>query len=208
MAFEVLKRETQDLHRRVEQAVDIESVCTDLYSYRALLSRLLGYYEPLEALLGGFSWHFTGLDFSARRKSALLRRDLAMLGLSDAEQAALPRCNALPRPRSMAGALGVMYVLEGATLGGQVVLRAIDIHLRLGAHSGAAFHAGYGAHNGSMWHSFKQAATRQLDSTEHLHAAVQAARETFLSYETWLTGAAQVLPYPSNTAQALEAERA
>jgi heme oxygenase (biliverdin-IX-beta and delta-forming) len=191
MAFEQLKRGTQDLHRRAEQVVDIESVCASVHTYRKLLSRLLGYYEPLEAQLSGFAWHHTGLDFAARRKSAWLRRDLAALGVSDAEQSKLPRCKALPRLDSMAAAWGTMYVLEGATLGGQVILRMIDTKLQLSAPRGAGFHGGYGPHNGSMWLSFKAVAMQQLDSTERIAEAVHTARETFVTYEAWLQTATQ-----------------
>ena len=190
MAFDALKRGTQDLHLRVEQAVNIESVCGGLHTYRALLTRLLGYYEPLEHRLSGFDWEQAGLDFPARRKSAWLRQDLACLGVSEAAQANLPRCTELPRPSSMAAALGAMYVLEGATLGGQVILRMIDKNLQLSAPRGAGFHAGYGPHNGSMWLSFKAAATSQLDSSARVEEAVHTARETFMTYETWLSAAA------------------
>jgi heme oxygenase (biliverdin-IX-beta and delta-forming) len=191
MAFDELKRGTLDLHRRVEQVVNIESRCTCLHSYRALLSRLLGYYEPLEHSLSNFEWQTTGLDFAARRKAAWLRDDLAVLGIKAADQAALPRCAALPRPASMAAALGAMYVLEGATLGGQVILRMVDKNLQLSAPRGAGFHSGYGPQNGSMWLGFKAAATRQLNTTARIAEAVHVARETFMTYEAWLRSAVQ-----------------
>jgi heme oxygenase (biliverdin-IX-beta and delta-forming) len=178
MSFDELKQGTQELHRRVERAVDIETACRGLHTYRGLLSRLLGYYEPLEGILSSFSWDKAGVDFAARRKSAWLRQDLAFLGLADAAQAELPRCSLLPRPSSMAAAVGAMYVLEGATLGGQVILRMIDKNLRLSPHGGAAFHAGYGAHNGGMWRGFKAAATLQLDTRARMDEAIHAARET------------------------------
>jgi heme oxygenase (biliverdin-IX-beta and delta-forming) len=204
MAFDELKRGTQDLHRRTEQAVDIESVCGGLDTYRALLCRLLGFYEPLEHQLSSFAWEQAGVDFAARRKSAWLRHDLACLGMGDAAQADLPRCTQLPRPSSMAAALGAMYVLEGATLGGQVILRMIDKNLQLSAPRGAGFHAGYGPHNGSMWLSFKAAATRQLDNSARIDEAVHTARETFITYEAWIQAAAKTQHGAQHRAQHLE----
>lgn len=213
MAFDELKRATQDLHRRAEHAVNIESVCLELHSYRALLGRLLGYYEPLESQLSSFAWDSAGLDFGTRRKSAWLRQDLAFLGIDLKQQNQLPRCSQLPQPRSMAAALGVMYVLEGATLGGQVILRMIDKNLQLSAPGGAnfqaGFHAGYGPHTGSMWMSFKAAATAQLDSSARIEEAVHTARETFITYEKWVQSAAHTswqLPQSPNQQQ--EAHRA
>jgi len=198
MAFDELKLGTRDLHRRVEQAVGIESVCADLPAYRHLLSQLLGYYEPLEERLSRFAWDSAGLDFAARRKSTWLREDLVFLGVDQRQQAALPRCRQLPQPRSIAAALGAMYVLEGATLGGQVILRMIAKNLQLATAGGtgfqAHFHAGYGPHNNSMWLSFKAAATRELDSSARIADAVHGARETFLTYESWLHSTTQPLP--------------
>jgi heme oxygenase (biliverdin-IX-beta and delta-forming) len=208
MAFDELKRGTLDLHRRVEQAVNIESVCTHLHSYRALLSRLLGYYEPLEDRLAGFAWDNVGLDFASRRKSVWLRQDLTFLGLAGAQQAEFPRCHQLPQPRSMAAALGAMYVLEGATLGGQVILRMTAKHLQLSAPRGAGFHAGYGPHNGSMWLSFKAAATVHLDSNARIAEAVQGARETFTTYETWLCEPTQFQHSATHHAPPQETQRA
>ena len=191
MAFEELKRGTQDLHRRLEQAVDIESACSDLRTYRDLLSRLLGYYEPMEDELSRVSWDLAGLDFAARRKTAWLHHDLAFLGITQAEQAELPRCSELPRPGSMAAALGAMYVLEGATLGGQIIVRLINKSLGLAPPLGAGFYAGYGLHNGSMWLSFKAVTLRHLESRASIEEAVHTARETFTTYEAWLRVAAE-----------------
>jgi heme oxygenase len=60
-----------------------------------------------------------------------------------------------------------MYVIEGATLGGQVIVRRVNKLMRLPGPHGAGFYAGYGLHNGRMWLSFKAAAEpshRPLDS--------------------------------------------
>jgi heme oxygenase len=59
--------------------------------------------------------------------------------------ARLPQCQTLPVIDSGPTCLGVLYVLEGATLGGQILRREIASRLRLDADNGAAFLDVYGA---------------------------------------------------------------
>jgi heme oxygenase len=51
-------------------------------------------------------------------------------------------------------ALGVMYVIEGSSLGGRVILKNITTALGHDANSGATYFAGYGGQTGSHWKAF------------------------------------------------------
>ena len=62
-------------------------------------------------------------------------------------------------------ALGVMYVIEGSSLGGRVILKNITAALGHNADSGATYFAGYGAQTGSHWKIFLGA----LMAYEHQH---------------------------------------
>ena len=55
---------------------------------------------------------------------------------------------------SPAFALGVMYVIEGSSLGGRVILKNINGALGHDADSGATYFAGYGGQTGSHWKNF------------------------------------------------------
>ncbi len=186
MALDRLRDETRDLHQHVERALDMDAVCADLSAYRGFLSRALGYYTPIEMLLARFAWQAAGLEFTPRRKVPLLLADLRALGV-DTTQQDHGRCKALPVPVSIAGAFGVMYVLEGATLGGQLMLRKVQAGLGLSPTQGAAFHHGYGFENGSQWHAFRACAERHLVDPTHCDEAVQLARQTFETYGAWMT---------------------
>lgn len=188
--FEHLKRGTADLHRRVDTAVDLDSTCADPASYRGLLSRLLGYYEPVVSALSTFDWQSIGLNYGPRRKLHLLVEDLHELGLDAGEIHSLPRCSVSPTPLCLAGAIGVMYVLEGATLGGQIIVKRVAKTLGLSAANGASFHAGYGSENGAMWRAFKTAGSTYLKIDDQKDAALHFARRTFETYEAWLTSRA------------------
>jgi heme oxygenase len=188
MVVTLLREHTRLLHDRVENAVDLPSRCGSLESYRELLSRLLGFYAPLEAQLSPFDWGLAGLNFEARRKAALLRADLASLGLATISIDSLASCRKLPRPASLAGAIGCLYVLEGATLGGQVIARQVSRSLGVGPSTGGRFFYAHGEETGSLWRAFGAAAGSYCGEAEdRIAAAVAAAVATFEAFETWLT---------------------
>ena len=95
-----------------------------------------------------------------RRRSGLLRADLAYLG--EALAAPVPSEDApwLPAISSdpdefEAMFLGAMYVVEGSTLGGQYIARHVEEILDLPPGRGDAYFRGYGEHTGAMWKEFK-----------------------------------------------------
>ncbi len=117
-----LKLETRELHYQPEARVDILNPELELERYQALLERGFGFYQPLEthfATLKGFE--SLKLDPVPSHKVSLLVKELADLGTSPQSLAELPRCVDLPELNSSTQFLGGMYVLEGATLGGQII---------------------------------------------------------------------------------------
>jgi heme oxygenase len=56
-------------------------------------------------------------------------------------------------------AFGIMYVIEGSSLGGRVILKNISNALGHNAESGASYFSGYGAQTGSHWKAFLNALT-------------------------------------------------
>lgn len=186
-----LREHTRPLHDRVEKAVDIPSRCASLEAYRSLLARMLGFYAPFEASQSRLDWREAGLDFEARRKAHLLRADLSALGLSEPAIDALPLRQRLPEPGSLAAGLGHQYVLEGATLGGQILAREIERSLGLSPGAGGSFYAGYGERTGSMWRGFCSAANSYCGDDPRRHEdALAGAVQTFEAFEAWLLGGA------------------
>ena len=51
-------------------------------------------------------------------------------------------------------ALGVMYVIEGSSLGGRVILKNINTVLGHDAENGGSYFTGYGGQTGSHWKTF------------------------------------------------------
>ncbi len=184
---ELLKVGTQAHHARAEASLPLMDEGLTVDRYRQMLARLLGFYAPLEQRLAGADWSRIGLDPAQRRKSPLLVADLRALALTDAQITALARCEELPEARSLSDALGCLYVLEGATLGGQLVRRHVAARLGLGPQNGCAFFAAYGDAVGPMWREYQQRLATLVDGGEAAaDAVVNAARRTFDALTRWL----------------------
>jgi heme oxygenase len=197
-----LREGTGDLHERIESRLDLASRLDSLGTYQALLERFYGFYTTLEEGLAApactGNWVTLGLLFGERRKTHLLEADLRFLGVTTADLVGLKRCpgNLLPTPASAAELVGCAYVVEGASLGGQVIGRLVEqaLGLRPGA-AGARFFYGYGSRTGVMWQQFRRAAEAFVVREDKVHPgsgarisvqAVTAARQTFTSMDAWL----------------------
>lgn len=171
-----LREATRASHKRLEARLPFFSAGFDLARYRDLMAAYHGFHAPLEASLAGYQGR-------ERAKTPALAQDLRTFGV---EVEALPRCQQLPRIDDEASALGVMYVLEGSTLGGQVLKQAMAERLGIDAASGGAFLDVYGPLTGTHWRSFLGrlgAFAHQPDSEAR---ALQAAVATFECFEHWL----------------------
>lgn len=184
MILDSLRQRTRPHHERAERTLAIMDAGLERAAYRETLAALHGFYLPMEARLAAVP--ALPLDLAPRRKAALLARDLRALGLGDAAIAALPRCPALPAPTSAGEALGCLYVLEGATLGGQVISRHLARTLGIGATTGAAFFGSYGARVGPMWQAFRATLVEHAARHGDDEAIVAAAGATFDAFTDWL----------------------
>jgi heme oxygenase len=189
MILRALREQTAALHERVERVVGLPTRLAGVAGYADLLGRLYGFVQPVEQLLAGaVDCRAIGLDFEARRKAGHLRDDLTALGSSGATVDALPRCSRLPAVTGAADVFGVMYVMEGSTLGGRVVRRMVADRLGLTPGHGCAYFAGYGDRVGPMWQEFctaldRFAAAAPAGTGEQI---VAAAVGTFDGLGRWL----------------------
>jgi heme oxygenase len=176
-----LRAATRTLHDAVEGGVDMAAALSSVAAYCRLLRDLWRLHAGYEACLAGQPWAELGIDYDSRRRAPLLRADLAALG----DSAGLGQ----PVAVSVTGlhdALGCLYVLEGSTLGNQVLLRAAEAALGLGPDTGARFLHGYGAETGAQWRRLTQA----LDGIPAAGPAAEAieagARRTFETFSRTL----------------------
>lgn len=130
-------------------------------------------------------WEEIGFDFAERRKATRLEIDLGALGKTLEEREQLPRCVELPLLDTIQQVLGCLYVIEGATLGGQVITRHLQANLGITPETGGAFFAGYGVENGARWQAFGAmiTAAERFGGEDEI---VASANRTFETLDLWL----------------------
>jgi heme oxygenase len=148
-----LKNDLAVIHAELEQLMQIPERIKTVGDYLACLEMYFGIFQPLEELLATRSgWVALGIDFDERRRTPALVADIAALG-----GVTIPA--AIQQPRKLlpfAEALGAFYVLEGSTLGGRLILRALERTLGAGLSGATRFFEGHGARTASQWVAFKQ----------------------------------------------------
>ena len=182
MIFDRLKTSTALQHRRLEQIVGILEPGLNVTSYGVLLVSFYAFYAVIEPkIFEHDEWKSLEFDPQPRRKLALLSSDLAALGLP----LPLP-CPELAQLKNFSQVLGAMYVLEGATLGGQVIGRHLQHHLGLRVENGAAFFGSYGERVGPMWLEFRAFLSAQALDDQIENEIVSGALEMFERLGDWL----------------------
>jgi heme oxygenase len=181
-----LKRETADLHRRLEIDLGLLESELTLDRYRRVLEFFLGFYAPLEAGLARVAVAGPPLGLALRARAPLIESDLSSLGLSQREIADLPRCADLPRLSCTEDLAGCLYVVEGACLGGQVIAPALHERLGIAKGSGASFFIGDAEGTRARWSLFLAWLEGLVRAGSGRAEIVVAARATFLAFARWV----------------------
>lgn len=186
MMMSRLKEATRARHEAVEGRLGLMRLTSTLDGYVGALRSFYGLHRAAEKAFSRVSgWDAVGIAPDERRKAPLLEADLIRLGMTPAEIAALPPCSTLPPIDDMPAALGAMYVLEGSTLGGRYIARAVEARLGLTPGDGCSYFASYGARVGAMWRAFG-AAVDAYAGDESVRAAVErSADATFAAVDDW-----------------------
>jgi heme oxygenase len=193
MLFEHLKQSTATAHRRLEASLDWMSPDFSRDDYRRLMRRLLGFLRPWESMVARFLPDGASAMFDERRKTPLLERDVAALDDPSSTPIEFAAPEQLPYVDSPAAAWGSWYVVEGSTLGGQLLARHFHARWNLSEAAGLTYFTGYGSQTGARWAEFRRAAEASVDAVDYDAAAV-AAGETFEKFGTWLTSATAAEP--------------
>jgi heme oxygenase len=180
----LLRSRTRDAHSALEEQLGLLDQPASTEYYARLLLRFLGFHLVWEQGLQAFP--ALARELKTRSRLQQLRHDLKTLGLADAEISRVPLCSdAHCVTTDEARALGSFYVLEGSTLGGQLITRHLSSAPGFPA-QGLSYFNPYGVRTGEMWRSFK----RWLEIQAEHHAVndiLSGARGTFGVLQTWLS---------------------
>lgn len=152
-----------------------------LMDYRKLLLAYFHLYSALEGCINQFLKLNPGIfEYAERCKLPWLVNDLAFF------QEDVPTLghNMLPAPGfpeidGVGRLVGVLYVIEGATLGGQKISHSLAEYHGLTGYEGACFFNGYGERTSSMWQDFMRFAENISSDVGECRAAVESACRTF-----------------------------
>lgn len=181
--LQALRMATAVQHKALEARLPLTHPDLDQTTYTRIIKAYYGFHAGLQAQAEAF-WGVEAMD-PERRKLPALIKDLRNLGLSDAQIAALPVCTDLPPLTCEAHGFGISYVMEGATLGGQVLRKIMAARLGIGADNGGEFLDVYGCDTGRLWKAFL-ARLADVDHADVNSQVVDAARATFSCFERWL----------------------
>jgi heme oxygenase (biliverdin-IX-beta and delta-forming) len=181
---ERLRSRTRSLHDDAERALDLESRLSSIPAYCGLLRSLWQLHAGYEAAFAAQSWSGFRIDFARRRRSDMLLADLSVLGVP-AVPATPPR---LPM-HGLCDAIGCLYVIEGSTLGGQIIFQRVRERLGASADGAASFFRGYGPETGGMWRKLIDAINVTPAHGADADAMEAGARRTFSTFISRWSGA-------------------
>ncbi|WP_375489136.1 biliverdin-producing heme oxygenase [uncultured Jatrophihabitans sp.] len=191
---QLLRQRTASTHARVEDGLALLDPALTPARLRTVLERFHGFWHGTEPVLDRWADVDPGtaasLDWPRRRRTLGLRADLAVLGASDADVAALPVAAAVFDTADTAQAFGWLYVSEGSALGGAVISRHLVACDTLpSAPSGRlATFTPYPEGPGPMWRSYLARLDEFVgDDQARAGQVADAAARTFDSLATWLS---------------------
>lgn len=158
MISEQLKVATRLQHRQVERQLG-QQLFSPTLTREGLSELLRGFQSAYCALETICSQHVaTAQLLSERSKLSWLAQDIAVLERHSSRPAlvatGLDRDCASSEATSEGQAWGTFYVMEGATLGGQVITRQLSRHAWLTALPPLVFFNSYGAQQAQRWQEF------------------------------------------------------
>ncbi|MDP5202052.1 biliverdin-producing heme oxygenase [Flavobacterium sp. DG2-3] len=147
-----LKTQTADSHKKLEELPVSKSIMSPemkIEDYTYYLSLMHDVHNDTEGLI--FPFFSNRLeDLEQRRKKHLIEEDLIFLNAqkTNSEKVFQKEITSVPF------ALGVLYVVEGSTLGGRFILKNVSKFPELSGEQGVSYFNGYGDKTGSFWKSF------------------------------------------------------
>lgn len=181
MISEELKLKTKEQHQQLEvKIVGAIKAIRQRKDYVELLQLFAGYFSHLEDLINQKLRMDLLPDYSLRRKAAALQADLLSMSASLPEKI---RKENLPDIENSLQALGALYVMEGSTLGGQVITKMIAG--KLPEEKAFTFFEGYGEKTIEMWNSFKASIDAIPLSKEDADVIIKSANETFNKFSLY-----------------------
>jgi heme oxygenase (biliverdin-IX-beta and delta-forming) len=197
-----IRQATSHCHQPLESAINWRIAFSSLEHYRALLYAFARVVVPLESRLPTFLSELPP-GYDPKLRSELLEHDLSTIAeltgikpsgsvltgcaVDDLHQTSEVDLDFIQNEST---AIGALYVIEGSSLGGQILSRQLETNLSLTPTRGGAYFAGYGTATAQRWKSFCRWANQRLTDLAGTECAAEAAQKTFNCFGRAVTGLA------------------
>lgn len=182
--LEQLKSETLSNHQELEKNLILKlKGMRTLEDYIHILQIFYAYFGALEDQINEHIGTDQLSDYAERRKTLSIKNDILALNGVVPEKAAAAD---LPVIQNVLQAFGALYVIEGSTLGGQVISKMIAKQLPLTNGEGISFFTSYGEETMAMWNSFKLVLESHANNMEQADVITESANETFQKFKVWM----------------------
>ncbi|MEI6335281.1 MAG: biliverdin-producing heme oxygenase [Methylococcaceae bacterium] len=163
-----------------------------LSHYHTLLGTYYHLYQLLEGRINTFlNGHPDTFDYSARYKLPWLINDLAYFKIDPLALPPLsPSATDFLFMETVGQLVGVLYVAEGSTLGGQMIAQLLAKNFGFTRETGSCFFTGYGENTQIFWQRFVAFSDTLTGDKRQCQAAVDAACQTFQLFNQVLDDAA------------------
>ena len=174
--LQLLRDATRQQHAAIEHVIRLDASFT-LQRYVATLQAFDSFLHAWEPVAASALPSRLQPWFWTRSRGALARRDLSWLS-------ACPETDELCAEQvtvgSSAAAWGGMYVVEGSSLGGQVIAKTLQQQFGITVDNGGAFFGSRGANTAVLWREFCATMAEEVGEAPLACAqACQAATKTF-----------------------------
>jgi len=180
-----LREETKSLHDKSEQTFLFKKILLQeitLSDYQLLIQKFYGFITPCEALIDSLPCKSV---IKKRKKKPWLEQDLHALKISNNHDTNLSICLDLPCLSEYEQVLGYLYVMEGATLGGQIITKMLKTQLQITLDQGGRFFHGYGDKTKIMWNDFCLNLC-SINLLEQQNKIINSASDTFNRLHEWM----------------------
>ena len=187
-ASSALKIGTDDLHRQVEESIDWRANLEDIAAYEQFLSKICYFLPPADRIIQ----QYLGVSenwFETRRTAAWAQADLRELvaARSDSEYAEssneeVPAEDLYQWVEGSADAAGILYVLEGSTMGSLFLCNLACTNFDSPVDAPVKYLSAYGKETARRWQDTKLWLDRFLSTENEIAAAISAARMMFQIY--------------------------
>ncbi|PYF06025.1 heme oxygenase [Rhodobacter viridis] len=180
-----LKQATLAAHRAIELRSPLARLIqpeVTLQDYGLALQRLhLHFSRHEEAVMRALQDHVPPPQLAQRRTLAALKADLTDLGLT------APEATCATPPPSPASAAGWLYVHEGTSLGGMVLLRHLRQALGAGLGTATRHYARHGRGTAARWQETRRMIAGLLPDDAALAQALAGAMAAFAAMDAVMT---------------------